>query len=84
VNEPLVPCELCLKYREDPEMVPASKGGHSLCAVCRSFMNGPDGWTPCVGAHGRGCPNGLTMPVVGTKRCASCQAAYDESRRRWT
>jgi hypothetical protein len=81
VNEPVVPCELCLKYRDHPIMVPESKGGHSLCGACRSFLKSEDGWDPCCGPHGRGCPKGLTMPLAGGKRCASCEAAYAESRR---
>jgi hypothetical protein len=82
MTEQLVPCDLCVKCGYDRiGMVPVSdrryQGGYHLCFVCARFMKDPEtGWDPCCGPHGRGCPQGLTMSVVGEKRCASCLEAF--------
>jgi hypothetical protein len=58
IAEPLVPYDIRLKYREDPEMVPASKGPCNMCA----FFVRTEGGEPCCGVHGRGCPSHSRSP----------------------
>ncbi len=76
----LVPCALCVKYRDPPIMVSATKNrhksGYPLCAECAHFLNGSDGYEPCCGPHGRGCPKGVTPPAPGEKRCRSCLETF--------
>jgi hypothetical protein len=80
MTEPIVPCALCVKYRAQPIMVSATKhrhkSGYPLCSECASFLNGMDGYEPCCGPHGRGCPRGVTPPAPGGKRCPSCLEAF--------
>jgi hypothetical protein len=79
-SDPLVPCALCPKYRDEPTLVPKSKGMYSLCSECSSFLRSSDGYEPCCGPRGRGCPRGVRSPVPGQKRCASCQEAFESLR----
>jgi hypothetical protein len=56
MTEPVVPCALCPKYRDQPVMVSASKDRHKsdypLCPECASFVDDPEhGYGPCAQAR---------------------------------